>query len=145
MLTAEQLFLVTSNSILERTLKDKELFLAYFSPAVRLTVQQPAPYNGFRGIVKVIGDVFGGRDSDLTIPHVGKLIIPSTVRKGRSHVRIESNERKFELAGGRVINVLDCLIDVASKESAALGKPVCPNDLDFDLVRRKMGIWGELV
>jgi len=109
-------------------------------------------YRGYHGIIRIIGQVLSGQEGP-SVPYLGvvRKLIPATQFCYRY---TRASDKIFYLGkDGRIIHALDCLIGVAEKGGdaediayieRAAQMPDCANDGKFDLVRRKVGLWGYL-
>lgn len=137
-------------------------YLSYFPPNVQSEIFKSF-YNGYQGVMYMVWTMLAGYGKS-KIPYPSQVMsnLPSTY--GWSGW--ESGEQFFLRKGGRVEHVLDCLLDIAEKnppmqsslvsagsrnDSLNLDRaqpkplvPTCANDGNFDLCRRKLGLWGNL-
>jgi len=106
-------------------------------------------YRGYQEIVDIIHDVLARKAafSILASEDIG-LYIKTLLGPYYSGV---SDAQFFLDKGCHVDHVLDCVVDIAEKEGVEgdsawmermANMPDCAHDCNFDLVRRKLGFWG---
>jgi hypothetical protein len=106
-------------------------------------------YRGYEEIVDIIRRVLA-REVAFSIPASEDIRLFIQRLPGRHYAGI-SDAQFFLNKGCHVDHVLDCVVDFAEKERINEDQawmertaimPDCPNDLKFDLVRKKLGFWG---
>jgi hypothetical protein len=109
-------------------------------------------YRGYHGIISIIERILSGQESR-NIPYVGvvRRLVPARhffYRNTRA-----SDEMFYLDKDGRIVHALDCLISTAEKADDAgdttflertAQMQECANDGNFDLIRRRLGLWGYL-
>jgi len=109
-------------------------------------------YRGYEQIVDIIHDVLARRIS-FTIPASEPIRMYIRTLPGSHYLSRKSNAQFFLEKGTHVDHVLDCVVDVAEKAAGeeennkfwmeqVADMPDCSHDDNFDLVRRKLGFWG---
>jgi hypothetical protein len=104
-------------------------------------------YQGYQQIVDIIYQVLAHEEA-FPIPTSEDIRLLIQTLPG-SYYAGSSSAQFFLDKGCYVDDVLDCVIDFAEKELGeedeawVVDIPDCSNDLNFDLVRRKLGFWGD--
>jgi hypothetical protein len=110
-------------------------------------------YHGYQGVISIAERILvGDRMYRVPFTDLSESIKRIVLEDPRTGYYAPFSDQKFFKHGGRVDCALDCLVDLAEKRgddeltpwpeiSASL--PSCANDDNFDLVRRKFGLWGE--
>jgi len=88
------------------------------------------------------------------VPTISRLFPPRPTVDQIFDVPAQSPEWFYRQSDGHIDNVLDCLIETAARAYEEQTDPdwieesehmrSCNNDYNFDLVRRKLGMWGDL-
>jgi hypothetical protein len=113
-------------------------------------------YKGYRSYMVIIADILADHQRR-KIPDF--LTICSLLPPGPSIIdtmmcsKRMSDEWFYRDNGGHIDNVLECLIEIAAQEvngrdtiwlERTARMRSCDNDVNFNLVRRKLGMWGDL-
>jgi hypothetical protein len=107
-------------------------------------------YRGYEQIVDIIHDVLA-RKIAFSIPASEPIRMYIKTLPGSHYLSQKSDAQFFLDKGSHVDHVLDCVVDFAEKAAGEEDKvwmeqvadmPHCSHDSNFDLVRRKLGFWG---
>jgi hypothetical protein len=116
-------------------------------------------YRGYRSYMVIISNILADRNRRGKIPDFRTIC--SLLPPQPNHVAHEmlgvplliTDEWFYRESGGHIDNVLECLIEMAAGENnetdtvwmkRTAGMRSCDNDDNFDLVRRKLEMWGDL-
>jgi hypothetical protein len=108
-------------------------------------------YRGYEQIVDIIHDVLARKIAFFSIPASEPIRMYIKTLPGSHYLSQKSDAQFFLDKGSHVDHVLDCVVDFAEKAAGEGDKvwmqqvadmPDCSHDSNFDLVRRKLGFWG---
>jgi len=113
-------------------------------------------YLGYKSVMVLVSKVLAkekqGAMPDL--PTIARLFPPRRTLDLMFDLPAESPEWFYRENDGHIDNVLECLIEIAARAYEEQTDPdwieksehmrSCNNDYNFDLVRRKLGMWGDL-
>jgi hypothetical protein len=130
-------------------------YLAFLPVSVREKMSKRL-YRGYRSYMVIISDILDNHDRRGKVPDFLTIcsLLPPKPNYFAHHLfdspLVITDEWFYREEDGHIDFVLECLIETAAQETDALwleytaGMRSCNNDENFDLVRRKLEMWGNL-
>ena len=129
-----------------------------YLPFLPLPLRQkisPRLYLGYKSVMVLISNVLANTSGKIPDwPTIGKLFPPRDFIDEMYGRPTKSPEWFYQESDGHIDNVLECLIETAARAYEDQADPKwikkseqmrsCNNDYNFDLVRRKLGMWGDM-
>ena len=133
-------------------------YLAFLPVEVRKKMSTQL-YRGYRSYMVIISNILANPDRRGKVPNfftICSLLPPQpnfVAHQIFGSPLVMTDEWFYRDEGGHIDFVLECLIEMAAQENnetdtvwleRTAEMRSCDNDENFDLVRRKLGVWGDL-